>query len=84
MTKLSQKRLVDRLMRAYISWREACLRLDSSDPKGSHRTDETRQSAVGEIVDRIDRPRNGTHSTPSLRSARQATELRWRQRCRWR
>ena len=33
MTKLSQKRLVDRLMEAYVSWREACLRV--SDAYGS-------------------------------------------------
>ena len=33
MTKLSQKRLVDKLMEAYVSWREACLRV--SDAYGS-------------------------------------------------
>ena len=33
MTKLSQKRLVDRLLETYVSWREACLRV--SDAYGS-------------------------------------------------
>jgi hypothetical protein len=33
MNKLSQKRMVDRLMQAYVSWREACLRV--SDAYGS-------------------------------------------------
>lgn len=33
MNKLSQRRLVDRLMEAYVSWREACLRV--SDAYGS-------------------------------------------------
>ncbi len=33
MNKLSQKRLVDGLIEAYISWREACLRV--SDAYGS-------------------------------------------------
>jgi hypothetical protein len=33
MKKLSQKRLVDRLMDAYVSWREACVRV--SDAYGS-------------------------------------------------
>jgi hypothetical protein len=29
MNKLGQKRLVDRLMDAYVSWREACVRVSS-------------------------------------------------------
>jgi hypothetical protein len=33
MNKLRQKKLVDRLMDAYVSWREACLRV--SDAYGS-------------------------------------------------
>ena len=33
MNRLSQKRLVDRLIEAYVSWREACLRV--SDAYGS-------------------------------------------------
>ena len=33
MNKLSQKRLVDRMIEAYVSWREACLRV--SDAYGS-------------------------------------------------
>jgi hypothetical protein len=33
MNKLRQKRLVDRLLDAYVSWREACLRV--SDAYGS-------------------------------------------------
>jgi hypothetical protein len=33
MNKLSQKRMVDRLIEAYVSWREACLRV--SDAYGS-------------------------------------------------
>ncbi len=33
MTKLSQKRLVDRMIEAYVNWREACLRV--SDAYGS-------------------------------------------------
>jgi hypothetical protein len=37
MSKLSQKRLVDRLMEAYISWREACLQL--TDAYGSWATE---------------------------------------------
>jgi hypothetical protein len=30
MNKLSQKRLVDRLMDAYVSWREACIRVSNA------------------------------------------------------
>jgi hypothetical protein len=30
MNRLSQKRLVDRLMEAYVSWREACLRVSET------------------------------------------------------
>ncbi len=30
MNKLSQKRLVDRLMEAYVTWREACLRVSDA------------------------------------------------------
>jgi hypothetical protein len=33
MTKLNHKRLVDKLMEAYVNWREACLRV--SDAYGS-------------------------------------------------
>jgi hypothetical protein len=37
MNKLSHKRLVDRLMDAYVSWREACLQV--SDAYGSWASD---------------------------------------------
>ena len=37
MNKLSNKRLVDRLMEAYVSWREACLQV--SDAYGSWASD---------------------------------------------
>jgi hypothetical protein len=34
MNKLSKKRLVDRLMEAYVSWREACLHAKLGDGDG--------------------------------------------------
>lgn len=43
MNKLTHKRLVDRLMEAYVSWREACLRV--SDAYGSW-TSETGRRAT--------------------------------------
>jgi hypothetical protein len=46
MDKLSQKRLVDRLVEAYVSWREACLRV--SDAYGAW-TSETGLGAASEF-----------------------------------
>jgi hypothetical protein len=55
MNKLSQKRLVDRLIEAYVSWREACLQV--TDAYGSW-VAETRlgaTSAFGGYMAALDR-----------------------------
>jgi hypothetical protein len=55
MNKLSQKRLVDGLIDAYVSWREACLRV--SDAYGSWATERGQgaTSAFGRYMAALDR-----------------------------
>jgi hypothetical protein len=54
MNKLSQKRLVDRLMEAYVSWREACLRASDAYGSWASGTSPGATSAFGWYMDALD------------------------------
>ena len=47
MNKLRRKRLVDRLVDAYVSWREACLRVSDAYGSWGHGTGQGATSAFG-------------------------------------
>jgi hypothetical protein len=54
MNKLSQKRLVDALMDAYVSWREACLQVSDAYRSWSRETDLGGTSAFGRYTAALD------------------------------
>ena len=55
MNKLSQKRLVDRLMDAYVSWREACLEVSDAHGSWVNETGLRATSAFGRYMAALDR-----------------------------
>jgi hypothetical protein len=55
MSKLSQKRLVDRLMEAYVSWREACLQVTDAYGSWATETGPGATSAFGWYMAALDR-----------------------------
>jgi hypothetical protein len=54
-TKLSQKRLVDRLIEAYVSWREACLHVSDAYRSWASETGPAASSAFGRYMAALDR-----------------------------
>jgi hypothetical protein len=54
MNKLSHKRLVDRLMEAYVSWREACLRVSDAYGSWASETGSGATSAFGRYMAALD------------------------------
>ena len=54
MNKLSQRRLVDRLMEAYVSWREACLRVSDAYGSWASETGLEATSAYGRCMAALD------------------------------
>jgi hypothetical protein len=55
MNKLSQKRLVDRLIEAYVSWREACLHVSDAYGSWASETGLGATSAFGRYMAALDR-----------------------------
>jgi hypothetical protein len=55
MNKLSQKRLVDRLIDAYVSWREACLQVSDTYGSWASETGPGATSAFGRYRAALDR-----------------------------
>jgi hypothetical protein len=55
MNKLSQKRLVDRLIEAYVSWREACLQVSDAYGSWASETGLGEASAFGRYMAALDR-----------------------------
>ena len=55
MNMLSQKRLVDRLMEAYVSWREACLRVSEAYGSWVRETGPDATSAFSSYIAALDR-----------------------------
>jgi hypothetical protein len=73
MNKLRQKRLVDRLMDAYVTWRETCLRV--SDAYGSWVSDSGVSATVafGSYMAALDREQDAAEAYARL--VRQADQL---------
>jgi hypothetical protein len=55
MNKLRQKKLVDRLIDAYVSWREACLRVSDAYGSWASETDPGATFAFGRYMAALDR-----------------------------
>jgi hypothetical protein len=55
MNRLSQKRLVDRLIEAYVSWREACLRVSDAYHSWASESGPAATSAFGWYMAALDR-----------------------------
>jgi hypothetical protein len=55
MNKLRQKRLVDRLIDAYVSWREACLQVSDAYGSWASETGLGATSAFGRYMAALDR-----------------------------
>jgi hypothetical protein len=64
MTKPSQKRLVDRLIEAYVSWREACLQVSDVYRSWGSETGPAASSAFGRYMAALDREERA-HDIPS-------------------
>jgi hypothetical protein len=54
MNKLSERRVVDRLMEAYVSWREACLRVSDAYGSWASGTGPGATSAFGSYMAALD------------------------------
>jgi hypothetical protein len=54
MNRLSQKRLVDGLMEAYVSWREACLQVSDAYGSWASETGRSATSAFGLYIAALD------------------------------
>ena len=55
MNKLSQKRLVDRLVDAYVTWREACIQVSDAYGSWASETGLGAASAFGRYMAALDR-----------------------------
>jgi hypothetical protein len=55
MNKLRQKKLVDRLIDAYVRWREACLRVSDAYDSWARETSVGATSAFGRYMAELDR-----------------------------
>ena len=73
MNKLSQKRLVDKLMAAYVSWREACLRVSATYGSWASGTGPDATSAFGCYVAALDQEKRAAEVYAGL--VRRASEL---------
>jgi hypothetical protein len=69
MNKLSKKRLVDTLIDAYVSWREACLHVSDAYASWASETDLDATAAFGRYTAALDREE---------RAAEVYAELVWR------
>src|SRR5437763_1786781 len=63
MNKLSHKRLVDRLIDAYVSWREACLQVSDAYGSWANETGLGATSAFGRYMAALDREERAARTT---------------------
>jgi hypothetical protein len=75
MDELSQKRLVDRLMDAYVSWREACLQVSDAYGSWPSNTDLGATSAFGRYMAALDREERAAEVYAGL--VRRTGQLVW-------
>jgi hypothetical protein len=77
MNKLSQKRLVDRLIEAYVNWREACLQVSDAYHSWASETGLAATSAFGRYMAALDREERAAEVYAGLvRRAGQLTRRR--------
>ena len=73
MNKLRQKKLVDRLMDAYVGWREACLRVTDAYGSWASERGERATVAFGSYMAALDREEDAAEVYACL--VRQASQL---------
>ena len=66
MNKLSKKRLIDRLMEAYVSWREACLRVSDAYDSWASGTGPGATSAFGWYMAALDQEERAAEAYAGL------------------
>jgi hypothetical protein len=66
MNKLSQKRMVDGLIEAYVSWREACLRVSDAYASWAGETGLGATSAFGRYMATLDREERAAEAYAGL------------------
>jgi hypothetical protein len=75
MNKLSRKRLVDRLIDAYVSWREACLQVSDAYGSWASETGPEATSAFGRYIAALDHEERAAEVYAGL--VRHAGHLAW-------
>ena len=75
MNKLRKKRLVDTLMEAYVSWREACLRVSDAYATWTSEKGMRATVAFGSYMTALDREEEAAGIYAGL--VQRATELLW-------
>jgi hypothetical protein len=80
MTALSRKRLIDKLVEAYVDWREACVRVDDTYRACSRETGPWGAVAFGLSVATLDAEEQATEAYAGL--VRRAEKLPWTHECR--
>jgi hypothetical protein len=75
MNKLSRKRLVSELMDAYVSWREACLRVSDAYGSWASETGLSATSGFGRCMAALDREEQAAEVYAGL--VRRAGQLAW-------
>jgi hypothetical protein len=73
MNKLRKKQLVDRLMDAYVGWREACLQVSDAYACWTRETGTRATSAFGSYISALDREEQAAEVYAAL--ARRTSEL---------
>jgi hypothetical protein len=66
MNRLTHKRLVDRLIDAYVSWREACLRVSDAYGSWSNGTGQGSTSAFGVYMAALDQEERAAEDYAAL------------------
>jgi hypothetical protein len=77
MTALSRKRLIDKLVEAYVDWREACVRVDDAYRACARETGPWGAAAFGLYVATLDTEEQAADAYAGL--VRRAEKLPWTQ-----
>jgi hypothetical protein len=77
MTALSRKRLIDKLVEAYVDWREACVRVDDAYRASVRESGPWGAVAFGLYVSALDAEERAADEYAGL--VRRAEKLRWPQ-----
>lgn len=80
MTALSRRRLIDKLVEAYVDWREACVRVDDAYRACARETGPWGAVAFGLYLATLDAEEQASDAFAGL--VRRAEKLPWTQDCR--